>query len=102
MSLSDSKGHYNAIDMVSRKHLSPSSVDGHLHDGCEMKNDDAAWAATNMGPLDPANTSRGYFESHDSAKNYQFAVNASWVVNWFLLGKHFLRLLTRSNTTPWS
>lgn len=90
---SSDKSHYSSLEMMAKKHSHSPSVDGHQHDGCEMKDDDATWAATNFGALDSA-TSRNFFESQDSSKNYQFAVNASWVVNWFLLGttKSALRL----------
>lgn len=89
----EKKGYYNSLsssDHSPKKHHHRpiEGSDQHDHDGCEMKDSDAAWASTKISDLDSVVPNRAFFESNDSSKNYQFAVNASWVVNWFLLGEH--------------
>ena len=54
--------------------------------------DDGSWAAgedTKMSILDSISgkSNGGVFDAVDNSNNYRFAVNASWAVNWFLLGK---------------
>jgi hypothetical protein len=96
--MSSDKGFYNSIEEKARAkspkhhhhvHNASGDVELSAHD-CEMKDDDATWAGTKMKVLDTITANRSstnMFESTDTSKNYQFAVNASWVVNWFLLGK---------------
>jgi hypothetical protein len=96
--MSSDKGFYNSIDEKGRAkspkhhhhhHNADGDVELSSHD-CEMKDEDATWAGTKMKVLDTITANRAtshMFESSDSSKNYQFAVNASWAVNWFLLGK---------------
>ncbi len=43
--------------------------------------------ATKMNVIDGITGNRGVFDAVDNSNNYRFAINASWAVNWFLLGE---------------
>jgi len=98
--MSTDKGYYNSLEPNHKKHHQPIDSPGahHDHDGCEMKDSDATWASTKIGPSeDLSSSSRGFFESNDSSRNYRFAVNASWAVNWFLLGAKLYAVIISSS-----
>ena len=51
--------------------------------------EEISWTGEKMKVLDSISSKvgGGVFDSADTSNNYRFAVNASWAVNWFLLGK---------------
>lgn len=83
------KGRYNTIgDRVGSRspmHIDSIELNDHIGHSCDMINEDATWAGTGVEVEEEEPTKKAIFNSSDV--NYRFAVNASWAVNWFLLGE---------------